>query len=76
MAPHEEGGTLSEAHQALAYEVLLKALGRPPWLEGMYLWKVFSFASATASARPNFRFLGREAESVIRAYFAPAATDE
>lgn len=73
VTPHEEGGTFSEEHQAVAYETLLGVLGRPPWLEGMFLWKVFSFASAEGGGDwPDFRFLGRRAEPVIRGYFTTA----
>ncbi len=69
VAPHEEGGTVSEAHQAMAYEALLEALGHPPWLAGVYLWKVFSHPDGEGHGRPDFRFLDREAERVVRGYF-------
>lgn len=69
VAPHEEGGELSEAHQALAYEVFLEALGRPRWLAGLYVWKVFSHEDAENRDRPDFRLFGRPAESVVARYF-------
>lgn len=73
VAPHEEGGEYSEADQALAYEALFKALGRPRWLAGTYVWKAFSDdvsdASGRARVRADFRFLGREAEGAVRRYY-------
>ncbi len=75
IAPHEEGGTVSEAHQALAYEALLDTLGRPPWLAGLYVWKVFSHPSVEGRERPDFRVLGRRAETVIRGYFLGPGAD-
>ncbi|MEE8523987.1 MAG: hypothetical protein V3T72_08650 [Thermoanaerobaculia bacterium] len=69
--PHQEGGTLSEAHQTMAYEALLDALGHPSWLAGVYLWKVFSHPDGEGHGRPDFRFLGRGAEDVVRGYFRP-----
>ena len=67
--PHKEGGTLSESHQKLAYEVFLEALGHPEWLAGMYVWKVFSHADVEGGGRPDFRLVGREAEAVVGRYF-------
>ena len=55
--------------QARAYEALLDALGRPPWLAGLYVWKAFSHPAVEGRARPDFRVLGRPAEAVIRGYF-------
>ncbi len=70
VAPHEEGGgAVSEAHQARAWDALLEALGRPPWLAGLYVWKAFSHPAAENRGRPDFRVLGREAEAVIGGYF-------
>ena len=68
-APHEEGGAVSEAHQARAYEALLDGLGRPPWLAGLYIWKAFSHPAVEGRDRPDFRVLGRPAEAAIRGYF-------
>jgi hypothetical protein len=73
VSPHEEGGELSEEHQALAYEVLLGALGRPDWLHGLYVWKAFSHPSIEAGDRPDFHFLERGAEEAVRAYFRAGA---
>ena len=69
VSPHEEGGELSEAHQALAYEVLFETLGHPDWLAGVYLWKVFSHPDAENGGQPDFRFLARTAEPVVARYF-------
>jgi hypothetical protein len=85
-APHREGGTPSQADQAAAYSALFQALGKPPWLAGTFIWKAFSGeiadpapASSPAAARrrrrddeADFRFLGRQAEAVIAAYYAGA----
>jgi glycosyl hydrolase family 113 len=71
--PSGEGGDYSEEDQALAYDALLGALGRPPWLAGTFLWKAFSdgaFDGTAALRRPDFRFLGRQAERVVRRYYA------
>jgi len=67
--PHKEGGTFSEAHQRLAYEVFFEALGHPQWLAGVYVWKVFSHAQVEGGKRPDFRLIGREAEAVVGRYF-------
>ncbi len=67
--PHREGGTFSTEHQALAYEALFEALGRPSWLRGVFAWKAFS-AERGSSERPDFRFLGRPAEAVLSDYFS------
>lgn len=69
ISPHEEGGELSEEHQARAYRVFLDTLGRPPWLAGLYVWKVFSHRRAEHRGRPDFRLLGRPAEAVVASYF-------
>ncbi|HXO25727.1 MAG TPA: hypothetical protein VOA80_00130, partial [Thermoanaerobaculia bacterium] len=80
-APHREGGTPSQADQAAAYAALFGALGHPPWLAGAFVWKAFS-GEATAADRPaaarrrreetaaDFRFLGRQAEAAIAAYYS------
>jgi hypothetical protein len=79
-APHREGGTPSQADQAAAYTALFGALGHPPWLAGAFVWKAFS-GEAAAADRPaarhrreetaaDFRFLGREAEAAIAAYYS------
>lgn len=68
--PHEEGGELSEADQAAAYRALLAALERPPWLAGAFVWKAFSVETESVRGdRPDFRFLGRPAETEVRRYF-------
>jgi hypothetical protein len=79
-APHREGGTPSQADQAAAYAALFGALGHPPWLAGAFVWKAFS-GEAAAADRPavarrrrdetaaDFRFLGRQAEAAITAYY-------
>ncbi|HEV3075697.1 MAG TPA: hypothetical protein VHB47_14845 [Thermoanaerobaculia bacterium] len=80
-APHREGGTPSQADQAAAYAALFGALGHPPWLAGAFVWKAFS-GEAAAADRPaaarrrreetaaDFRFLGRQAEAAIAAYYS------
>lgn len=74
VAPHQEGGELSEADQAASYRALLDALGKPRWLAGAFFWKAFSAPSerdATGGgSRPDFRFLGRPAEHEVRRWFA------
>lgn len=67
--PHGEGGEVSEEDQRLAYEVLLGTLGRPDWLGGVYVWKVFSHSRREVAQRPDFSILGRPAEAVVRGYF-------
>jgi hypothetical protein len=77
-APHREGGTPSQADQAAAYTALFGALGKPPWLAGAFVWKAFSGeASDPPAARhlrdqgdADFRFLGRQAEAAIAAYYS------
>jgi hypothetical protein len=73
VAPHEEGGDYSEEDQATSYEVLLAALDRRPWLAGMFVWKAFSASEDRWGARPDFRFLGRKAETAIARYYGGAA---
>ena len=73
VAPHEEGGEYSEDDQALAYEALFSALGRPRWLAGAFVWKAFSGAGPERGPRADFRFLGRKAERVVRGYYAPGS---
>ncbi|HVF58440.1 MAG TPA: hypothetical protein VNJ70_01305 [Thermoanaerobaculia bacterium] len=69
--PHVEGGELSVEDQARAYEALFAGLGRPPWLAGTYVWKVFSGPRRRGGAPgPDFQLLGRPAEAVVRAYYA------
>ncbi len=79
VAPHREGGTPSQEDQATAYEALFRALGRPAWLAGTFVWKAFSGEDdgGRAMARrhrdqqeADFRFLGRRAEAVIAAYYS------
>jgi hypothetical protein len=68
-APHEEGGEPSPADQAAAYRALFAALEpHPRWLAGVFLWKAFSdeVPGTPPGERPDFRFLGRPAETVIR----------
>ena len=70
--PHAEGGTFSTEHQAIAYRALFDALGRPPWLRGVFAWKAFSAdRGGDAGTRADFRFLGRPAEAAIKGYFTP-----
>lgn len=71
VSPHEEGGEYSEEDQALAYQALFKALGRPRWLAGAFVWKAFSGDGGDSGQRADFRFLGRKAEGVVRGYYAP-----
>jgi hypothetical protein len=66
--PHQEGGELSEADQARAYEALLGALGRPRWLAGAFVWKAFTGIEESGQ-RADFGFLGRPAEAVIRGWY-------
>jgi hypothetical protein len=79
-APHREGGAPSQADQAAAYTALFGALGHPPWLAGAFVWKAFSDETAAADspaaarhrrddAAADFRFLGRQAETAIAAYY-------
>lgn len=69
VAPHEEGGALSAVDQRLAWEIFLDALGRPPWLAGIYVWKVFTHPATEVPAAPDFQVLGRPAEAEIAQYF-------
>lgn len=69
MEPHQEGGDFSETDQTAAYDAFLDVLGRPAWLHGMFVWKVFSHPRVEGGRRPDFRFLGRGAENVVRGYF-------
>ena len=70
LAPHTEGGEVSQDDQALAYQALFAALGRPKWLAGTFVWKAFSAPGSDSSSRADFRFLGRKAENVVRGYYA------
>jgi hypothetical protein len=70
VAPHTEGGEYSEDDQALAYDVLFKALGRPKWLAGTFVWKAFSAPGSDGGSEADFRFLGRKAEHEVREYYA------
>jgi hypothetical protein len=75
--PHAEGGDYSEADQAAAYRALFGALGRPPWLAGVFVWKAFSGPTGGGGGggrgdRADFRFLDREAEGEVRRYFGAA----
>ncbi len=67
--PHTEGGEYSEDDQALAYDVLFQALGRPRWLAGTFIWKAFSAPHSDSGHEADFRFLGRKAEGKIRDYY-------
>ena len=69
VAPHEEGGDPSPEDQAAAYRALFAALEpRPRWLAGVFVWKAFSdeVPGTAPGERPDFRFLGRPAEAVVR----------
>jgi glycosyl hydrolase family 113 len=68
-APSEEGGTYSEEDQAAAYSALFAALDHRPWLAGTFVWKAFSGGEERRREEPDFRFLGRRAEGVVRAYY-------
>jgi hypothetical protein len=69
VAPHTEGGEFSEDDQALAYQALFKALDRRPWLAGTFVWKAFSAPGSDSEGEADFRFLGRKAERVVKAYY-------
>lgn len=69
VAPHTEGGEYSEDDQALAYDILFKALGRPKWLAGTFVWKAFSAPGSEGGSEADFRFLGRKAEGKVREYY-------
>jgi len=71
-SPHEEAGEYHEGDQALAYEVLLEALGRPPWLAGVYFWKVYTDPSYEDGKGGMFHFLGRAAEAAVADYLRKA----
>ncbi len=75
--PHSEVGEVDEQDQLRAYRALLPALGRRPWLAGVFLWKSFSDEDAVAkrrAGRADFRFLGRRAEEAVGEYFALGAS--
>lgn len=74
MAPHEEGGDFDAEDQAASYRALLGALDGEPWLRGVFFWKVFIGAAPSTSPSPDFRFLGRPAESEVRRFFRPASS--
>jgi hypothetical protein len=69
VAPHTEGGEYSEDDQALAYDILFQALGRPNWLAGTFVWKAFSSPGSDSGHEADFRFLGRKAEKEVREYY-------
>jgi hypothetical protein len=79
-APHKEGGVASQADQAAGYAALFAALGRPPWLAGTFVWKAFSGGEREDRGgrrrgderAADFRFLGRQAEAAIAAYYSRA----
>jgi hypothetical protein len=68
--PHVEDGELSLEDQARAYEALFTGLGRPSWLAGTYVWKVYS-GPRRRGGEPgvDFQLLGRPAEAVVRDYY-------
>ena len=68
-SPHEEGGVLSESDQQLAWRVLLDEMAKPPWLLGIHAWKVFSHPRGEGHGKPDFRWIGRQAQSVLEAYY-------
>jgi hypothetical protein len=80
--PHAEAGDLDERDQLRAYRALFAALGRRPWLAGVFIWKSFSdedgaagrrtarAARAAPAAPADYRFLERRAEAAVRDYFA------
>jgi hypothetical protein len=70
--PNAEAGDLDEQDQLRAYRALFVALGRRPWLAGVFVWKSFSDESGAGrrADRADFRFLGRRAEAAVRDYFA------
>jgi hypothetical protein len=75
VAPHEEGGELAPDDQAAAYRALFAALEpRPDWLAGVFVWKAFSdeVPGTPPGERPDFRFLGRPAEAVVRDAYTTA----
>jgi hypothetical protein len=69
VAPAEEGGRYSEEDQALSYEALFRALDRAPWLAGTFLWKAFTGPLDEPRTAADFRFLGRQAERPVRAFY-------
>lgn len=69
VSPHEEGGTLSEADQRLAWQVLLAELGKPDWLLGIHAWKVFTHPRGEGHGKPDFRWVGRPSQQVLEAYY-------
>ncbi len=79
--PHSEAGEYEEEDQLRSYRALFGALGRRPWLAGVFLWKAFSDeagAGGRHGGRADFRFLNRRAEAAVRDYFAlgaPGATE-
>lgn len=66
--PHREGGEVDEAAQATAWRALLDGLGKPPWLAGIFAWKVFS-ADLGPPTDPDFRILDRPAERELERWF-------
>lgn len=74
-APHSEGGEVSEGDQARAYQALLSALGRPPWLRGAFFWKAFS-GPRRRGGRADFAFLDRPAERAIGRWLRGGAGEE
>ena len=75
--PHSEEGAADVGDQLRAYRALLPALGRRPWLAGVFFWKSFSDEGAVATRhgdRADFRFLGRPAEAAVAEYFALGAS--
>ncbi|MEM1181656.1 MAG: hypothetical protein AAGM22_25155 [Acidobacteriota bacterium] len=75
IAPHEEGGELSDEHQRRAWLALLEELGQPSWLRGLYPWKVFSHSSFEQATGPDFRFLERPAVDVLERYYKTLGPD-
>ena len=71
-AAHREGGDYDEADQAAAYRALFGALGRPPWLAGLFVWKAFSgpVDGRRHGPQADFRFLDRQAEGEVRRYWS------
>ena len=61
-----------EHNQALAYTALLGAIGRRPFIKGVFVWKWFTDTDKASQMRLGFSPRGKKALSVLkRAYGAP-----
>ena len=56
--------------QVNAYEALFRTVGRMPWFRGLFIWKWYPDASRVTEDRIEFSPQNKEAERVLRRWYA------